>query len=88
MACDETCISRQEEMKRAAEQQERIKRQQEEEKNRLELEEFERKFGKKKYKERKTQVIEDNDNSHIYKWSGFVAAVAILAAFIYYLFSQ
>ncbi|XP_031617999.1 NF-X1-type zinc finger protein NFXL1 isoform X1 [Contarinia nasturtii] len=88
LGCDDTCRSRQEETKRVAEQQERIKRQQEEEKNRIELEEFEKKFGKKKYKERKAQIIEDTDNSHLYKWAGLVAAGAILAGFIYYLFAQ
>lgn len=75
-------------MKRIAEQQERARREQEEEKNRLELEEFEKKFGKKKHKERKTQIIEDKNNSHLFKWVGIAVAVAALSGFIYFLFSQ
>lgn len=86
--CDETCISRQEELKRITEQQERARREQEEEKNRLELEEFEKKFGKKKHKERKIQVIEECDNSHLFKWAGLAATVAALIGFIYFLFLQ
>lgn len=88
LSCDETCASRQLELKRIAEQQERARREQEEEKNRQELEEFEKKFGKKKYKERKTQIVEDEGNAHLYKWAGLAVAVAILAGFIYFLLSQ
>lgn len=84
--CDETCISRQNELKRITEQLERTKREQEEEKNRSELEEFEKKFGKKKHKERKTHNVEEKDNSHLYKWAGL--AVAVLAGFTYFLLLQ
>lgn len=88
LSCDETCISRQEELKRIVEQQERARREQEEQKNRLEVEEFEKKFGKKKYKERKTQIVEEKDNSKLFKWAGLVIGVAVLAGFIYSLFLQ
>lgn len=88
LSCDEACISRQNELKRIADEQERVKREQQEEKNRQELEEFEKKFGKKKHKERKQQIIEEKDNSHIYKWAGIGIGVAVLAAFIYFLLSQ
>lgn len=88
LSCDETCINRQNELKRIADEQERLKREQEEEKNRLELEEFEKKFAKKKYKERKIQVIEEQNNSILLKWGGLAVAVSILAVFIYFLLSQ
>lgn len=86
--CDETCIHRQSELKRTIELQERIKREQEDEKNRIEREEFEKKFAKKKYKERKTQIIEEKNNSAILKWLGLAVAIATLAIFIYFLLAQ
>lgn len=88
LSCDEICINRQNELKRIADEQDRARREQQEEKNRQELEEFEKKFGKKKHKERKPQIIEQTDNSHIYKWAGIGVGVAVLAAFIYFLLSQ
>lgn len=88
LSCDETCVNRQNELKRITEQQERVKREQEEEKNRIELEEFEKKFAKKKYKERKTQIIEEKNNSYIFKWIGFAIAAATIAIFTYFLLSQ
>lgn len=88
LMCDETCISRQNELKSIAEQQERLRKEREEEKNRRELVEFEKKFGKKKYKERKSHIVEDADNSHIIKWSALAAGVTILAIFSYYLMSS
>lgn len=86
--CDETCISRQNELKLIAEEQERLRKEREEEKNRRELVEFEKKFGKKKYKERKSHIVEDTGNSHILKWCILAAAVTILAIFSYYLLSS
>lgn len=86
--CDENCAVRQNELKTIAEQQARLKREQEDEKNRQELEEFEKKMGKKKYKERKRQIIEDTNNSQILKWTGIAVAVAIFAIFAYFLLSQ
>lgn len=73
-------------MIRAAEETERIKREKEMERNRLELEEFEKKFAKKKHKERKTKVIETKDNTHLIKWISAGVAVAILSILIYFLF--
>lgn len=43
-----------------AEEIERKQRELEEEKNRLELLEYEKKFGKRKYKERKQSVVEES----------------------------
>lgn len=87
LTCEETCVSRQNELKLIAEQQERSRKEREEEKNRRELEEFEKKFGKKKYKERKSHVIEENGKSHIIKWCILAAAIVVLAIFTYYLLS-
>lgn len=87
LICDETCVSRQNELKSIAEQQERERKEREEEKNRRELVEFEKKFGKKKYKERKSHMVKDTGNSHILKWCILAAAVAILAIFTFYLLS-
>lgn len=83
--CDETCIHRQNELKHIAEEQERTKREQEEKKTRLELEEFEKKFGKKKYKERKIKVIEEKSNSQLYIWAGLGLAISVLCTFMYFL---
>lgn len=88
LICDDTCIARQNELKLIAEQQERIKRELEAEKNRQELEEFEKKFGKRKQKDRKPQIVEDTNYSSTLRWTGFAVAVATLAIFIYLLFSS
>lgn len=88
LICDETCISRQNELKLIAEQQERLRKEREEEKNRRELVEFEKKFGKKKYKERKSNIVEDTGHSNILKWCILAAAIAILAIFTFYLLSS
>lgn len=85
MNCDETCTIRKSEIIRAAEETERIKREKEMERNRLELEEFEKKFAKKKHKERKTKIVQTQDKSHLYKWIGVGATVAILSILIYFL---
>lgn len=85
IACDENCFAKQDEMKKIAEENERIKREQEEQRNRQELEEFEKKFGKKKHKERKRQVVEEKQDAHLLKWAAASIAVIILSIFIYYI---
>lgn len=85
MTCDETCATREIELKRIAEENERCKREVEEQRNRLELEEFEKKFSKKKYKERKTQFVENKDNSLLIKWTLLAVLIAILSIFGFYL---
>lgn len=88
LSCDEACLNRQNEIKRAAEETERIKREKEMERNRLELEEFEKKFAKKKPKDRKTKIIEDTNDIELIKWICIGSAVGILAIFIGYLLIQ
>lgn len=59
LCCDETCKAKRDQIRLAAEENDRKQRELEEEKNRLELLEYEKKFGKKKYKERKQYVVEE-----------------------------
>lgn len=66
IACDEQCEAK----KRLAEEEKQLELQRqaaiEAEKNRRELEEFEKKIGKKKYKERKQRVVEEKkDNTNV-----------------------
>lgn len=59
----------------AAKEIERKQRAAEEEKNRLEMIEFEKKFGKKKYRERKRNVVEENEG---YNWQILAAGLSAL----------
>lgn len=57
----------------------------EEEKNRKELEEYEKKLGKKKYKERKQrQVNEESDNGMIKIYLGIGFLTTIIAIILYF----
>lgn len=81
--CDDVCIQK----KKLAEEQKLMeiakKAEMEAEKNRLELERFEKKFGKKKYRERKTKVNEEiKDNSTLIITS--VSGLVVLSALILY----
>lgn len=62
----------------------RAKQEQEDERNRIELEEFEKKFGKKKHKERKRHVAVEADNSYIWKTILGAASIVFLAIIIYF----
>lgn len=84
LKCDEGCLAKQAEAKKIADEILRVKREQEAERNRIELEEFEKKFGKKKHKERKRQVAVESDNSHVLKLILAAGVVAILAIIIYF----
>lgn len=81
--CDEHCTAKQAEAKKIAEEAIRVKQAQEDERNRIELEEFEKKFGKKKHKERKRQVTVETDNSYTLKLILGAVVVTILAIIIY-----
>lgn len=81
--CDEVCMQK----KMLADEQKLLenakKAEVEAERNRLELENFEKKFGKKKYRERKTRVNEEVKNNSpliIACVSGFI----VLSAIIFY----
>lgn len=84
LKCDENCVAKLAEAKKVADDAVRVKQEQEAERNRIELEEFEKKFGKKKHKERKRPVIVEADNSHIWKLILAAVIVAILAIIIYF----
>lgn len=88
LSCDDACLTKQNEVKRITEEQERVKREQEEEKNRLEMEEFDKKFGKKKHKQRKPYIVEEKPNSNAIKLAVASICVGVLATFIYYLLTQ
>lgn len=82
--CDEACTEKQQLEQKIAEDAKRAKMELEMEKRRQELEEFEKKFGKKKYKERKKIVVEEKSNN-LHIWIGGAVGVVILAAFLYFL---
>lgn len=85
LSCDEVCGEKQKEAQKITDENDRLKREQELERNRQEIEEFEKKFGKKKYKERKRIVVEE-DNNKQFIWIGAAVGAVVLAAFAYYLF--
>lgn len=86
LKCDENCEAKLAEAKKLAEDAERVKQEQEDERNRIELEEFEKKFGKKKHKERKRQVAVESDNSYMWKLIFATGAIALVAIIIYFVF--
>lgn len=61
--CDESCENNKKEIRLAAEKIKEAQKIMEDEKNRLELEMFENKFGKKVYKEKKVVLIDEKKNS-------------------------
>lgn len=85
--CDDTCKVRLEEMRLATEEQERKQREIEEEKNRLEMLEFEKKFGKKKFKERKRNVVEETENKMWIVWVGVAIVLAAVGVVGFYIFT-
>lgn len=77
-----------EQQREAAEEAQRKQREAEEEKNRLEMLDFEKKFGKKKYKERRQYVIEEEE-SDFNKWAiGISLVVFSMSMAIYFVFLQ
>lgn len=63
IVCDESCENNKKEIKLAAEKIKEAQKILEDEKNRLELQMFENKFGKKVYKEKKVVLIDEQKNS-------------------------
>lgn len=59
--CDAACAAKKDQARLVAEEIERKQRELEAEKNRIELLEYEKKFGKRKYKERKQSVVEEHN---------------------------
>lgn len=84
LPCDETCIMYESEQKRIAEQEELLKREREEEKNRKELLEYEKKIGKKKYKDKKLHITKETENSSIFKYIAIAIVLLALAILIHF----
>jgi len=76
-----------EEIRLAAEEQERKQKEIEDEKNRLEMLEFEKKFGKKKFKERKRNVVEETESKMWMIWIGIAVLLAVISVIVYYVFA-
>lgn len=77
--CDEKCTIRAEQSRLMVEEAARRQREAEEEKNRLELLEFEKKFGKRKPKERKQQVIVEESGYGKLLWIALLAIGLLVA---------
>lgn len=71
----------------AAEEQERKQKEIEDEKNRLEMLEFEKKFGKKKFKERKRNIVEETESKMWMIWIGVAVLLAVISVIVYYVFA-
>lgn len=81
MRCNETCAAKKQELREAAKQKEAELKKQEEERNRIELEEFEKKYSKKKPRERKAVVVKNQEDTNFVK-IGLIFAGGL--AFIFY----
>ncbi|XP_037044387.1 NF-X1-type zinc finger protein NFXL1 [Bradysia coprophila] len=87
LTCDDTCKVRREEMRLAAEEQDRKQKEIEDEKNRLEMLDFEKKFGKKKFKERKRSVVEETESKVWMIWIGIPVVLAVVSVIVYFVFA-
>lgn len=86
LSCDDSCKVRLEEIRLAAEEQERKQKEIEDEKNRLEMLDFEKKFGKKKFKERKRNVVEESESKVWMIWIGIPVVLAVISVIAYFVF--
>lgn len=81
--CDESCEAK----KLAAEKDKKKKDEEqrllEEERNKEELLMYEKKFGRKKYKERKVRVAEEKDDN-TFKKIALISTIAVLTAVLMY----
>ncbi|XP_055702161.1 NF-X1-type zinc finger protein NFXL1 [Phlebotomus papatasi] len=85
LACDEQCSAKMAQKAKELEEKMAKQREEEAERNRQELEEFERKFGKKKPKERKRREIVDEKGTN-WKLIAGSAVMAIVIAVAVYIF--
>lgn len=74
-------------MRVAAEEQEWKQKEAEDEKNRLEMLDFEKKFGKKKFKERKRSVVEEAGSKVWMIWIGVPVVLAVVSVIVYFVFA-
>lgn len=87
LQCDENCFVTQKNLLQARQQEEELKRKQEEERNRLEVEQFEKKFSKRKPKERKTVELKPKCSINwnlVGLYAGIAAAVLLAVALAFY----
>lgn len=86
LVCDNACALKAEQIRLMAEEAAQRQREVEEERNRLEMLEFEKKFGKRKPKERKQQVAKIESGMNVkYMWIGAgLIALSIAVIFMYF----
>lgn len=77
--CDAACAAKIAAAQAVADEAVRLQRLQKEEKDRQELLEYEKKFGPRKYKERKQQVIEENAGYSVPVLVGVSGALVVVA---------
>lgn len=83
-SCDESCEKNRKEIKLAAEKIREAQKILDDEKNRLELEMFENKFGKKIYKEKKVALVDEKkDSSGKIIWIAGSMILVLTAIFIF-----
>lgn len=86
--CDENCQAKERKAAEEKTQEDLRKQELEAERNKRELEIFENKFRKKKYRERRTQSVEDNKSDKKYLIIGFLVITVVLSCLAYYMLSE
>lgn len=87
LQCDENCVETQKSLEQARLKEEELRRKQEEERNRVEVEQFEKKFSKRKPKERKTLEVKQKDPINwklLGVYAGILGAVLLAVALAFY----
>lgn len=87
LQCDENCVETQKSLEQARLKEEELKRKQEEERNRVEVEQFEKKFSKRKPKERKTLEVKQREPINwklLGVYAGILGAVLLAVALAFY----
>lgn len=87
LQCDGNCVETQKTLEHARQKEEELLRKQEEERNRLEVEQFEKKFSKRKPKERKNIEVKQKNPINwklIGVYAGIVGAVLLAVALAFY----
>jgi cytochrome c-type biogenesis protein CcmH/NrfG len=85
LECNDDCKQKNGEKQRVLEEEERKAKEAELEKNLKEMEEFEKKFAKKKQRERKQRTVEETEDNSLHKWilAGCVL-VSIISVVLYF----
>lgn len=85
LECDENCEKVKQNRTRERSDRERLQREQEEAENQRALEEYEKKFGPKKYRERKRTQVEETKEANYLLYglvSGGILLVAVMVYFV------